>query len=120
MENGKKQQVTAIVALYLSAALISTQFVIVYSAECYRLLLVCPNQHWVGSKHIFNPILHINVSKSQQVDLELSVPQDSICGPVLYTVNASTLQHFIKKTPGSHFLVMPKTILNMIVLMQKY
>lgn len=27
-----------------------------------------------------------------------SVPQDSICGPVLYTVNASTLQHFIKNS----------------------
>ena len=50
---------------------------------------MCPNQHWVGSKHIFNPIVHTYV---------FSVPQDSICGPVLYTVNANTLQHFIKNS----------------------
>jgi hypothetical protein len=40
--------------------------------------------------------VHINLSKSEPRNLEFSVPQGSICGPVLYTVYACTLQHFIK------------------------
>lgn len=42
--------------------------------------------------------MHTNVSRSQQVELEFSVPQDNMCGPVLYTVNASTLQHFMENS----------------------
>lgn len=37
--------------------------------------------------------VHINVSKSQLLNLEFSVLQRSICGSVLYTVYASTAIH---------------------------
>ena len=67
---------------------------------------MCPNQHWVGSKHIFNLIVHTYVSKSQQTDLEFSVPQDSICGPVLIPLML-VLYSILLNTPGSQFLVMP-------------
>ena len=42
--------------------------------------------------------VHINVSKSQLLNLEFSVLQRSICRSVLYTVYASTLQQFIKES----------------------
>ena len=41
--------------------------------------------------------VYINSSKSQPLHLDFSVPQGSICGPVLCNVYSSTLENFIKE-----------------------
>ena len=40
--------------------------------------------------------VHVNSSSSEAKKLDFSVPQGSICGPVLYTAYASTLDNYIK------------------------
>ena len=45
--------------------------------------------------------VHVNSSRSEAKKLDFSVPQGSICGPVLYTAYACTLENYIKDSNGS-------------------
>lgn len=93
----ERQEVTALVALDLSAAfdtvdhsILSKVLQITFGVSESALDWF---QSYLSSRRAE---VHINTSKSQPRYLDFSVPQGSICGPVLYTVYASTLQQFIK------------------------
>jgi hypothetical protein len=93
----KKQQVTVVIALDLSAAFDTVDHSILSNVLQTTFGVSDSALEWF--KTYLSPRtveVHINSSKSEPRNLEFSVPQGSICGPVLYTVYASTLQHFIK------------------------
>jgi hypothetical protein len=94
--NMEKQQVTAVIALDLSAAFDTVDHDILSNVLQTNFGVSDSALEWF--KTYLSPRtaeVHINSSKSEPRNLEFSVPQ-GICGPVLYTVYASTLQHFIK------------------------
>ncbi|XP_062599561.1 uncharacterized protein LOC134261111 [Saccostrea cucullata] len=93
----EKQEVTALVALDLSAAFDTVDHAILSNVLETTFGVSEVALHWFQSYLSFRKAeVHINASKSQPRFLNFSVPQGSICGPVLYTVYASTLQHYIK------------------------
>ena len=95
----ERQQVTALAALDLSAAfdtvdhgvlvkLLNSKFGLSGNALLWFKTYLSPRSAEV----------HINKSRSQPRALNFSVPQGSICGPVLYTAYASTLQEYINSS----------------------
>ena len=93
----EKQEVTALVALDLSAAFDTVDHAILSNVLETTFGVSEVALHWFQSYLSFRKAeVHINASKSQPRCLDFSVPQGSICGPVLYIVYASTLQHYIK------------------------
>ena len=95
--NMERQRVTALTALDLSAAFDTVDHGVL--VELLHKTFGVSNNALSWFKTYLSPRMaevHVNSSSSEAKKLDFSVPQGSICGPVLYTAYASTLENYIK------------------------
>ena len=100
MENGKS---TSIVSLDLSTALDTVNYTILLDVlkSYFGIARACPN---LGSHHtsqIENDLVQIGHLTSKTVEIDISVPQGSILGPILFNCYASTLMETIPESKYS-------------------
>ena len=94
--NMGKGHVTALTALDLSAAFDTVDHTVLCNLLSFTFGVSAESLPWfITYLSSRNAEVHINSSRSNPRAIDFSVPQGSICGPVLYTVYASTLENYI-------------------------
>ena len=95
--NMETQSITAVVAIDLSAAFDTVNHSVLLNVLTTNFAVTGKPLEWLDSylrpRHA---VVQIHDTQSQPAQLDFSVPQGSICGPVLYNVYASTLNQHIE------------------------
>ena len=94
--NMEGQELTALVAIDLSAAFDTVDHEVLLDVLNYRFGLDENTLGWISS-YLRPRKFKVNISQSysEEIDVKFSVPQGSIFGPVLYSTCANTLKEMV-------------------------